>query len=400
MSNGFIYVMHCTLEILSRVAMLPLMLFPRNKDIYIFGSWKGEKYSDNTRHLFVYANKYTHKRCIWICKNNKIKSQVRGYGFECYNAYSISGIYYQLRAGVAFSSVGITDFMPYLLGNCVHIELWHGVGGGKKIGLDDRMYKEYSNRISTKIMKILESFPLRKHFFNATSDTMKAVFKNAFLIPENHFLMNGQPRNDIFYKEEYKFETIGEKEFSNKNVVLYLPTHRKEGEVDFNCHRILHLDEIEAICDKFNCIFLIKKHYYHRNEKENYDKYRNIIDITNAEYDINELLMKSMVVVSDYSSVTTDYLLLDRPIIYYCFDLEHYLKEDRDVYWDYESITPGPKAHTFDEFRKYLVDVLSGKDDYKLERKRVRDMFYDPSCQCEASGKILLAVENIVSTYR
>lgn len=389
------------LGVVARVLQYAVYLVPKNDNLIIFGSWKGKKFTDNSKALFLYATKHTNFRCVWICKDKKLQKDIMAQGFECYLSNSLKGIYNQARASAAFSTVGITDFIPELLVGCIHIELWHGVGGGKTIGLDDKAYRNYYYSLKGKIYRFLDYIPQKKHYFLGTSEEMKKVFKSAFKIKDDHFIFAGQPRNDLFYDSAYIPQTYDENLFSFKKVILYLPTHRKEGKEKIECSKIFDLKALNMVCEQYDCLFVIKKHFYHSSELESLEKYDRIIDIT-ADFtiDTNELLKRANYLISDYSSVTADYLLLDRPILYYCYDLQHYLNEDRDVYWDYDSITPGPKAHNFDELRKSLVEVLSGKDDYKLERKRVRDMFYDPSCQCEAANKILSAVENIVSTYR
>ena len=53
--------------------------------------------------------------------------------------------------------------------------------------------------------------------------------------------------------------------------------------------------------------------------------------------------------ITDYSSIFFDFLLLDRPIVFFPYDLEQYLSQDRAMYFDYEIMTPGPKCRTYDE---------------------------------------------------
>lgn len=379
-----------------RLLMYITMVVPKQKNLYIFGAWFGQKFSDNSKALYLYALKSTDLKCIWICNNDSVFDKLKKMNLPVCKKYSIKGIYYQARAKVAFTCVGDSDLCRYVLGNCIHINLWHGVGGGKKIGYDDFTYKKNKSKIEEKIFSFIEHIPLSKQYFVATSQEMKKVFMSAFYIKSDHFIFSGQPRNDMFYDTSYKISTFPSNIFENKRVILYMPTHRKSGAQKLECNILFNLEDINSICKENNCIFVIKKHFYHAEEKEYVDEYSNIIDITNKQYDTNELLLKANLLISDYSSVTADYLLLDRPILYYCFDLDEYLSEDREVYWDYDSITPGPKAHNYNELQKYLLEFLSGKDDFKLERKRVRDMFYDPECQCAASEKILAAVENII----
>lgn len=386
---------------IKRVPLFITTFIPKQKNLYIFGAWFGQKYSDNSKALFETAIKGNSIKSVWITKNKEVYNLLKKQGKPVEMASSLRGIWLQCRAKVAITCTGKDDFNSKLLGSAYHIELWHGVGGGKTVGFDDAVYRSQMDNIRGRYYRRIEKYPYRNSYFTCTSNVMKEVFMGAFRLPESHYFMAGQPRNDMFYDINYQIRTIDVSKLKGRKVITYLPTHRKAGTESIDCSKLFDLKVINDFCKENGCIFIIKKHFYHKHEIEQLSGFDYILDWTSyIEIDTNELLIVTDYLITDYSSVATDYLLLDRPVIYYCFDLEHYLKEDRDVYWDYDSITPGTKAHNFDELRKSLVEILSGKDDYKLERKRVRDMFYDPSCQCEAANKILSSVENIVSTYR
>lgn len=164
-----------------------------------------------------------------------------------------------------------------------------------------------------------------------------------------------------------------------------------------NMSELFDLKKIDLFCQRNNTVFVIKKHFYHSTERENLEKYHNILDITQMSMDSNELLKCADYLISDYSSVTADFLLLDKPILYYCFDLDEYLKEDRDMYWQFEDITPGPKVKNFNELLSALIRIIElNEDSYEAERNRVRRMFYAPESQCKSAKKILDQVANII----
>jgi CDP-glycerol glycerophosphotransferase (TagB/SpsB family) len=75
--------------------------------------------------------------------------------------------------------------------------------------------------------------------------------------------------------------------------------------------------------------------------------------------------------ITDYSSVFFDYLLLDRPVIFSSFDLEMYRKNDRGFYFDYATVTPGPKADNWEQLELQLARILQGKDEHRQDRRRV-----------------------------
>ena len=100
-------------------------------------------------------------------------------------------------------------------------------------------------------------------------------------------------------------------------------------------------------------------------------------------------LWSADIMITDYSSCYIDYLLLDRPMVFFNYDMEHYLENDRTLYFEYDSVTPGPKCKTRDELTEILVQLLSGKDGYKSKRQEVCDLFYSKDNQRPVSAKII-----------
>ena len=370
----------------------------KDHDLVIFGAWFGEKYSDNSKSLFEYALIANGKKCYWVTKSKKLYDYLSENGVPVVLRNSIEGIILQLLAGVAFSSTGKHDFNPMLLGSCYHVELWHGVGGGKKIGYDNESFKKSMDNWRCRLYERIEKYPYRNHYYISTSSEMTQVFKSAFRTDEKHIIMAGQPRNDMFFDSSYKIKSFESRQFADMKVITYLPTHRLEGKEKIKCSSLFDFSALNDFCISNNCIFIIKKHFYHKDEVEDVSLYSNIIDWTNKPgIDTNELLMVSDYLISDYSSVTADYLLLERPIFYYCYDLEEYLEKDRDMYWPYDKITPGPKCRTFNELLDAMKNIIEDdKDDYKEERERVLSMFYGPQARKMVSQDILDAVEKII----
>ena len=382
--------------VIKRIPMILTQLMPRDKDLYIFGAWLGQKFSDNSRALFLYALEHSDKKCVWICNNKSVYEKLKADGLPVLMAYSLKGLYTQARAGAAFSCVGDGDFCRQMLGGCTHVSLWHGVGGCKKIGMDDREYRDNALSFHGRVYSFLEEKPLKKHYFIYTSEETKKVFKTAFLVPDDHFIHGGQPRNDMFYDPDYRPQTISHDEFGGKKVIVYMPTHRKTGQVRMDMSKLLDLPALNDFCEKHNAVFLIKKHFYHGAEKEDLSAFPNIMDITNRPVDSNELMLATDYLISDYSSCTGDYVLLDRPMFFYCFDYQDYVSLDRDMYWPYDSVTPGAHCTQFSQLLESLEQALQGSDPYAAERKRVRDMYYDETCQSACSGMILEQVEKIL----
>jgi CDP-glycerol glycerophosphotransferase len=72
-----------------------------------------------------------------------------------------------------------------------------------------------------------------------------------------------------------------------------------------------------------------------------------------------------------------DYLLLDRPIIFYPYDYAKYVKRDRELQFDYDRMTPGPKCLNQGELERELARYLaSGEDPYREEREKLLTMAF------------------------
>jgi CDP-glycerol glycerophosphotransferase (TagB/SpsB family) len=364
------------------------MLSPRNKNTMIFGAWFGEKYDDNPRYLFEYVVKERPDiHAVWITANKEIYSRLKKEHLPVCMSNSKEAKRLALKSKYVCTATGRIDIgeenVKYL-GNAYYINLWHGIPL-KKIMHDDE-YSQQDSSIKSSIRSMVEKIPLRHYYVVSTSDIITKIYTSAFQQNKKHILQLGQPRNDYFYIDH---ENPYKKRFPGKKIILYMPTHRNEGKTMIDVTSIFDIECLNQICEKNNAVFLIKKHFYHLGEQEIDKKYNNVLDITNEVTESQCLLDAADILITDYSSCYIDYLLLDRPIIFYNYDLEKYQKEDRKMYFDYEKVTPGRKCRDFGDFREELELILDGTDTYENDRKHVCNMFYSEDNQKEVSEKIV-----------
>ena len=89
-------------------------LFPRTDKILVFGSYRGG-FNDNSKYLFLYANKHIKDRkLIWISTKKSTVAHIRSLGFQAYYVASFKGLFYALRSGYWFvnsytSDIGLPD---------------------------------------------------------------------------------------------------------------------------------------------------------------------------------------------------------------------------------------------------------------------------------------------------
>lgn len=350
------------------------MLSIRSEKIWVFGAWFGNKFADNTKYFYLYMQQNKDIQCIWITKSKEIYDELQKGGFKAYMYNSPMGVWYQLRAKYVFICGAATDVNEYLIGNAFLINLLHGTGG-KKSGYADKINK-YNSFSDHNLSIIFRSIPQRKSLVVATSRQMYDAVRETFRVEDNQIINMGFTRNDVFFRE---FPNDTSRVFEDVNdYILYLPTHRQEGRKKINLEELMNLKHLDSLCEKFNVKFIIKKHFYHNSETTDVSKYPSILDLTGTDYDTQLLMKNAKMVITDYSSCYVDYLLLNRPVGFFCYDLEEYQKNDRELVCSYESTTPGFKAYNFQELLLNLeVFLSSGTDKYEEERQRVRRIFYD-----------------------
>lgn len=360
------------LQYIKNIIVLNLCSFrKRDPNLYVFGAWFGEKYADNSKYLYNYfLNKG--EKAYWITKNEDVYNQMKQMGYPVALAYSSEGTRLCKKAGYIVTSTALLDVNEKVVGGATRIDLFHGIPL-KKIMYDDEVSGLMLSK-KHKIHKLLTQHALKDYFVFSSSDTVSKSIRTAFRVDNNHILKYGLPRNDAFFDGTLKKIKFSDVEY--KNVISYLPTHRNTGNTTIQIEKLFNLRKLNDFCQENSLLFVIKKHFYHNNEKTDLSEYSNIIDITGQNYDTQELLYNSDILITDYSSCYIDYLLLNRPIVFYSYDLEDYLKNDREMYYKYEDVAPGDICEDFDQLFKGLKQIIESKFAISSNQERVRDLFF------------------------
>lgn len=365
---------------------------PRNHNVAVYGSWFGRKFADNSKYLFLYANReHSFKKNIWITKNDEVLNELSNKGFECYLYNSFKGIYYQLLAKYVFICTGIDDVNSTFISGATIVNLWHGVPLKKVCNDDEINFAKIDKNI-----KQINSIITKNEYSVCTSKKFIDIYKSAFGKESNYILNFGQPRNDVFYDEQLEDENefIQNIKYNGKRIILYMPTHRNEGKTIFPIDKVIDLNKLDLFCEQNNSIFLLKLHFYHQNDKNDLlEKCKNVINITNVNVDSQLLLKYSDILITDYSSCYIDYLLLNREIIFYPFDLKEYMSFDRDLYFDYFEATYDNYVYSYDELETKLAQSINNK--ISNDQEKLLDFFYDKQNRFNVSKRVIDFVKNI-----
>jgi len=356
------------------------LMVPKNRSLWVFGAWFGEKFSDNSRHYFEYVNKNEkHIRAIWLTKNPDTIELIRSKGYEAYHPYSVKGTLLSLRAKIGILATGVLDINEDVTGGMVLVELWHGTPL-KKILHDDSVSGK-----QTKFWKWLKHvLPLFKvKLITAPSDSVANIFSSAFRVSPEKIVITGYPRTDVFYREAgcelpIVQSVVRYKDEKNSKVGIYMPTHRQAGQADIIGSFLGELSNIDTELRKSNIILLVKLHFYHQKEIESGKyNYENIIFVKDKdiEQDVYPLLLYTDFLITDYSSIFFDYALLDNPMLFAAFDKESYLSKDRELYFEYETVVPGPILKNWKDLIDAINNLTKGDNHHLGKIKSVKKEF-------------------------
>ena len=344
-------------------------LFPKDKRLWVFGSWEGNLYSDNSKYIFEFVCKnHPEIHAVWITKSKSICEYVRSKGYPAYTRYSLKGIMYVLTAAVGFIiSDEKRDISPFINRKLTKIiQLWHGIPAKAFAWKDDK---------GKNIFRGGNAERMASYYWASTSPKYSEYMSEATLAPLSHFFITGYPRNDAFYSkprndyfEELKTRWMGSK------LIIYMPTHRNFGKEKIKTDDFLYVDKI--LRDN-NIVMVYKPHYHELKDVIHLEKeFSNIILAKDQAIwgDPYSYLHYFDLLISDYSSIIYDFLCADKPIVLYTYDLEHYRNADAGFYDTFENVPVGPFCFTWDETLKEVISLLSS-DTWRDKRKKCKDLF-------------------------
>lgn len=232
------------------------------------------------------------------------------------------------------------------------IQLWHGCNAIKKFG----------QSYNTGLLKKLEKKLAEKYtYLVLNSENTREKYKEAFGVEDSKILVTGSPRVDIFFDEEkcsilrsefYKENTSLE----GKKIILYAPTFR-----DNQSNKLS--EELYQLVDGINeeSVILLRLHPSLNEGVSIPKKYESKIINMSSYNNLVQLLLVSDALISDYSSIIYEYSILEKPMLFYSYDLHEYSKRGRGFYEDYESYVPGVICYSLKdliiEIKKLEVDI-------------------------------------------
>ncbi|PID87551.1 glycerol-3-phosphate cytidylyltransferase [Candidatus Gracilibacteria bacterium] len=357
----------------------------KRKGIYVFGSMDGKKISGNSKAMLEFYKKSKTRKCFYMTRNRKLVNN------NIIKINSLKNILLLLRAEYIFtdSSASSVSGSLALLGNFKIVRLWHG-DTIKKLNFDSKVY--------TKSIGKLGAFLLKKEYKNnilipTSSENNKNIMNSCFL--GKCAKVTGLPRNDIFFDNKKNIILTKIENYLSlkkyKKIFLYAPTWRDSNNILKPFSKEL-LKKINNYMKNNSYILLISGHI--QTEDIEFDEMSNIKKFKSDYIEIQELLLVCDVLITDYSSIFIDFLLTDKPIVFYSYDLDNYLKKDRELYFNYKDIIINESLvinqyDLFDTIKN--IDSFKNNKKYKEEYKKIKNFFhkYQKGGYCEKVNNFL-----------
>lgn len=352
------------------------MLFETNDD-----------FTDNGRALFDYliANGYNQKyEIIWLVHEPKK-----------YKKYAVNNVKFirnfkkrsTIRRAQAYKYALTSQYIFYTQAfnwigmsrrNQLFINLWHGCG-----------YKANKNG--------------RKVFFDyclVPGEIFIDTKKEFFGCSSKKLLTFGYPRYDMMLQGSQKAKEYCDRlleSSDSKKLILWMPTYRHASSERLNEETLNNefnipiigdagkLLELNHFCKKHHILIVIKKHYLQIPYDFGDNVLTNIVYLENKDLARNDIQLYEFIhyadaLVSDYSSVAIDYLLMDKPIGFTLDDYDAYTESRGWVFDDPLEYMPGHHMYNMEDFEKFILDVKSEEDVYKEKREIIRKQTHN---QCD-----------------
>ena len=347
-----------------------------NDKLIVLGGNYGKYFGGNTKYLYEYLKKNTDYKLIWMSKSYKLNKELEKQGINTIYAYSLKAIKTLRKARAVFVTHGYVDLLPIRYSpRTLFIQTWHG-GDIKIIGRSE-YHKKFIYSKWSKLFRL----KLRNHqlydFVVSLSKEEKhlKILAEAFRYPLGRIIPTGYPRNDIlFSKAENLRENLMKKyniSDSINKIILYAPTFRPDRDAKFPLS-YEELFELNRYLIESNSLFLMKGHI-----KERTISFKDLgnIKTIGLEADTQELLIITDILITDYSSIYFDFLLLNRPILLFTYDYDKYITE-WGIYYDHlEEIAPGPLLYTGQELIEAIKNISKIDKEYEAKRIELRDFF-------------------------
>jgi len=342
-----------------------IVSFPVNEKTICFGSMMGKEFIDNPKYLFLYLISNTNYNCYWFTSSKELYKCLKNKGYDVIYNYSLKAIKILRSAKFIITAWGLeADFLPISFSKkSVIVQTWHG--------------SQFKKLIADIGFPLEEVNMYENYYLISPSKNVNKFLISAFQINPNKIILTGFPRNDILYKADENFKKLIKRKYNISEefakIILYAPTFREH---DLTAKFPLSnedLNELDKFLRESNTLLINKSHFW--NKDVSFGSFKNRLTI-NKFVDTQELIIISDMLITDYSTIFFDFVLMKKPAILFPYDLEEYLRYP-GIYHNLKDIAVGPVVKTGKELIKALKTKSDWIPNFREKNIKVRNEFWD-----------------------
>ncbi len=267
------------------------------------------------------------------------------------------------------------------------VQIWHGCGAFKKWGystrsgswgLKDEFFEKYNVHKTYSLITTSAEFVNDKYAeaFGSSMEKVKAL---------------GVPRTDVFFDSSFinaQKELLLQKhpELRGKKIVLWAPTYRGNDLKSSENPIAIDFEELrKALGENFALLCKFHPHLAKKIKADDLgESAQGFVYNISDEFSISSALCFADILISDYSSLIFEYSLLNKPMLFYAYDLDEY-NSDRSFYYSYESFVPGPIVKNSSELANA---ILSAEENFDKEITAAFRNKYMSACDGKSTQRI------------
>lgn len=364
MRQRLIYIVkhNTAIQVLYRVVMSFVFRFvglfiPVDEKMVLFVSFMGKNFNDSPKAIYDYMKsqpEYQDYRCIWAFEHPEKFPNLETVKIDTPAYFKLA-----LKSKYWITNTNIERGLHFKKRKQKYLNTWHGVAL-KHIGNDCPGRKDFN-------FKSVD-------YLVVSGDYDEKVFRSAFRAKEESYLRCGMPRNEELWlaNEDEKVSLRAKLNIpENKKVILYAPTWRDstDGGKSYSIKPPIHFEKWKTVLgDEF--IVLFRAH--HQTTKVLGVQFDEFVRDVSDYPAVNDLMIASDMLITDYSAIAFDYSILCKPILCYAYDYETYLK-DRGTYFDIDERYPNTSCRTEEELLGRIKSV--NYEEESMNTRKFRDEF-------------------------
>lgn len=365
-------------------------IVPVDNNLIFFESGVGKQYGDSPRNIYeeIMKQDLNYKKVWAYNKQHRFIDE----NTKKVKRLSPQYYYYLLRAKYWVNNQNFPTYIEKRK-ETIYLQTWHGTPLKKMLFDIDNIQgrsDDYLERVGSAIQNW--------DYLLSPSQYATSAFRSAFHFNKD-ILETGYPRNDIFYQGD-NLELLQQIKNrlqlpKDKKIILYAPTFRDNQTTSNNNFLFdiqLDLDDMKQKLGE-EYIILLRMHVVIKN-KLNIDEELDDFVYDVSDYpDMQELLLLSDMLITDYSSAMFDFANTLKPMLFFTYDLEEYRDNTRGFYMNFEKEAPGPLLFNSNE----VIESIKNIDDVQEEYQSKYQAFYNKYCELEdgkASERVIAKVFN------